>query len=506
MARIEAIKLRKRGNEEYKRAFDFTNQDMSLAPSLRVIAAKNALKYFNLAEGAASSGKHRIEWLSAKKSIGVANASLAGSLHFQQTESIEIVIYHFKQSVSAFSDCLIDPLLNHEMTTYDSMVDFTGETGTELWKSKIAQKLSATIMDVEKFIVDKVDNADSTQQSMRLSLYQSLIGATGHQNHPLLVALVQKLLASEFNKQAVHADERKCWQSLLQHTQNVTQALRWIEDCIGRITSNSMKYPKSIYGEHVAKLTILSGELKDSLAALQSRGEGAKYIALAQAQESILLNELDEWNQDLLWEIIDLYRQAILGAIKQYPESPSHEHEAIATAYLGRLFDNVLKNYEKGRALYFHVIQLADSLTTSTGQTFFGTEWYQIAQKGILADNKRREAFDQKLVNEKRAPTLEKLKPALDAIQAVVNKYKDRSYQAFYLMTHLYATHPSKSGKAPSIATLDKDNSNDVMKALRKCVSEYHVDRQFNKAAGIEWIVLCEEITKELNNIYGRFK
>ena len=73
-------------------------------------------------------------------------------------------------------------------------------------------------------------------------------------------------------------------------------------------------------------------------------------------------------------------------------------------------------------------------------------------------------------------------------------------------MVHVYEKHPSKSNKQRSVNDVDKNDREAVMKALRDCVTDYHVDRKFNKLAGIEWIVLCEEITKELNQLYGDLK
>jgi len=157
--------------------------------------------------------------------------------------------------------------------------------------------------------------------------------------------------------------------------------------------------------------------------------------------------------------------------------------------------------------LYLHAIHLADVVTHQSGSVFFHRAWFQDAKKGIEEDNKRNEGFDAAKVAEQRGPILIKLKPELTAIETAVKSFKGRDYSAHAILIHIHAKHPPKSENCEFDGTkLDKDVSDDVQKAVLKAVTYYHPDRKYNKSAGIEWLVLCEEITKVLNNAYSRYK
>jgi len=45
-----------------------------------------------------------------------------------------------------------------------------------------------------------------------------------------------------------------------------------------------------------------------------------------------------------------------------------------------------------------------------------------------------------------------------------------------------------------------------MRQAMRKAATQYHPDKLFNKTEGIEWLVLCEEITKRINEYYEFLK
>ena len=69
-------------------------------------------------------------------------------------------------------------------------------------------------------------------------------------------------------------------------------------------------------------------------------------------------------------------------------------------------------------------------------------------------------------------------------------------------MVHLYAKVPPKKSGAVLAEPLDRDNKEEMKKAFLKAVTHYHPDKKCNKESGIEWLVLCEEITKRLNEYY----
>jgi hypothetical protein len=105
-------------------------------------------------------------------------------------------------------------------------------------------------------------------------------------------------------------------------------------------------------------------------------------------------------------------------------------------------------------------------------------------------------------------------------------------YKLYSLLEHVFEAHPpvasvigasgtgtstdtgtgeGASSDAPDplvfpIAEADKDDKSKIMKGAVKLVARYHSDRQANKTRGIEWYVLCEEITKRINALYSDLK
>lgn len=169
----------------------------------------------------------------------------------------------------------------------------------------------------------------------------------------------------------------------------------------------------------------------------------------------------------------------------------------------------MLKLYQTSRVLYLHAVHLADVVTHIDGSVFFHTQWYQLAKRGIDEDNARNDAYDSVKVAEEREPTLLKLRPHLEAIDKAVKAFNGRDYSAHSLLVHLHSAHRPKRVNEPVVfygAALDRDNSEAVKKALLRAVGYYHPDRGYNKSAGIEWFILCGEITKTLNEAYTRYK
>ena len=235
--------------------------------------------------------------------------------------------------------------------------------------------------------------------------------------------------------------------------------------------------------------------------------ESAKFRLLGDEMKSQLLYDEEVLNVELLWLCVDQYRASMVAASRSYEGAVSHENEAIAASHLGQLFDKVLKSYPAARTLYLHAIHLADVITHQCGAVFFHCEWYQVAKKGIEEDNKRNEGFNAAEIARQREPILLKLKSELAAIETAVASFSGRDYSAHAVLLHLYSKHPPKVENFTfDPAALDKDQSEDVKKALMKAITHYHPDRTYNKSAGIDWLILCEEITKTLNNCYCRYK
>ena len=135
------------------------------------------------------------------------------------------------------------------------------------------------------------------------------------------------------------------------------------------------------------------------------------------------------------------------------------------------------------------------------------SSWYKTAHDGLEEIRTKRAAYDQAEIAAQRAPTLEKIKPQLDAIEAAMAKSGADRNKALLLLRHVYEKHPPKMETfTPPKADLAFDNNSDMKKALIHAVRHYHSDKPCNKNNGMEWYVLSEEITKLLNKYHDVFK
>ena len=75
-------------------------------------------------------------------------------------------------------------------------------------------------------------------------------------------------------------------------------------------------------------------------------------------------------------------------------------------------------------------------------------------------------AFDLKKVQEQRQPTLDALKPQLDALKAAIAKSGAKRPQALNLLKHIYSSHPPKVEGAELKTGLDYENNSDMQRAV----------------------------------------
>jgi hypothetical protein len=107
-------------------------------------------------------------------------------------------------------------------------------------------------------------------------------------------------------------------------------------------------------------------------------------------------------------------------------------------------------------------------------------------------------------------PTLRKLEPELDKLDKEWKKFESRNYSAHALLVYIYHKHPPKQLLPEAVKqlmdALARENDHKMQKAILKGIQNYHTDRACNKQHGMDWYVLCEEITKRLNTAYARYK
>mmetsp|Transcript_26450 Transcript_26450/g.70736 ORF Transcript_26450/g.70736 Transcript_26450/m.70736 type:complete len:409 (-) Transcript_26450:135-1361(-) len=304
--------------------------------------------------------------------------------------------------------------------------------------------------------------------------------------------------ANEFFKHAVRLDECGNWQGAMNCLHEMNEPLERM-----RLSLQSL--------DDAYALAEAMAELNKSRAALLAKAESTQHLFVAQSAQQGLLFEQEDLNMDLLWFVMDSYKAATRPAAdeeaeEQADDNGSLETEAIALSAQGVLYQKVLKVPNVAKLLYESAIRIAMAITQTTGSNFHAQKWYQDAVEGLETIRQEQIAFDLKQVQEQREPTLEKLKPQLDALTSAIMKNEARRPRALNLLKHIYATHPPKAEGAELQAGLEYDDNAKMKKALLKAATHYHPDKPINKSSGIEWFVLCEEITKHINDYHGHYK
>ena len=230
---------------------------------------------------------------------------------------------------------------------------------------------------------------------------------------------------------------------------------------------------------------------------------------LAIATGDKMLNRALQGNESLdteeLWSAIDMYHQAAI-----LTRSRAIETEAIAVARRGRVYAKVIRNEATARPLLRHAVVLAASLSP---RSFHGVKWYDECVATLSMYQEREAAAEDRAEEKKRAeaakakePVLKKLAPQLEAIKKEVAKFGP-----YKLLEHIYEKHPPriplfKKNAAKILADVKSANVDTASKVLLKAISHYHADKNLASEFGLEWSVLCEEITKMLNEKYDKVK
>lgn len=478
--------FREEGNVLYRKAF---LQEEGRPPVLRVNDAEKALKCYQDARSNAADAR---EWLSATKNIALTHLNIVKDPRTSANLAVgpvgeKVVLYHLESAFAAFSEANTNGRhIGHETQ----------------WLQGIQNKVYETLEVMQNFYLH---NFVWQKRIACLEKMASKLDQVRGRNEVAAAGMVSALLlrnaAQELEKQAVLLDESGQWAECLDILAQMNYPLEELRGRLyGRDSSLSSEY--GLQGN----LT----ELLDSQQGLQAKAESAQQVAIAQKIQHSLLNDAEELDMDLLWQVMDHYKSATLAAERSSSESSGSsnmESEAIALSAQGEVYFKILKNDEKANELFIASMTLAQAITASTGKQFHSLSWYKTAHDGLQEIRTKRAAYDQAEINAQRAPTLAKIKPQLDAIEAAMAKSESKRKQALFLLKHIYEQYPPKmEAFSPPKADLAFDNNSDMKRALIKAVSHYHSDKPCNKNNGIEWYVLCEEITKLLNKYHDVFK
>ena len=206
--------------------------------------------------------------------------------------------------------------------------------------------------------------------------------------------------------------------------------------------------------------------------------------------EKILLDE-DNLNINMVWEVVDWYKQSIL-----LTREKDVEYEAIGHSRLGKIYDGVLKLKTKAKANFMRCLELVNSMHP---RNFTNDKWYQESTEAIAKYQR------ETVQNEEDAWSVEKNKFLVE-LHEEINKLEKVSEDAEDLLRHIYNIHPPKNQNHKLNESLLTGETKNLKKALRDGLLHYHPDRLKANDLGKKWVVLCEEITKYLNRKYEVYK
>ena len=225
--------------------------------------------------------------------------------------------------------------------------------------------------------------------------------------------------------------------------------------------------------------------------AVQARVQGDELLQTA-------LQDKEELDMTLMFEVIDWYKQAVVLA-----REVELEQEAIAESRLGVVYDKVLKLTLRAKAYFTHSFELAQSLKP---RVFTSQDWYRDCIRTLKKYQDEARQRDDEEQQKARAAFLEELSEEL----ADIESYKGRAAD---LIKHVYSNYPPKhpSWQKPSDEDMSKwgemeSGSRDYKKLLLKALGFYHPDKVDENIHGMKWKVLCQEITKMLNHHFEETK
>jgi tetratricopeptide (TPR) repeat protein len=207
-----------------------------------------------------------------------------------------------------------------------------------------------------------------------------------------------------------------------------------------------------------------------------------------------VLSTEEELNIDLVWEVIDWYKRAIL-----LTKEKEVEFEAIACSRLGHVYANVLKLKTRAKDYYMRCIQLAGSLHP---RTFNDQDWYKECAAALEKYQKETLEEEESRHQKEREKYMKELKADITKLDEMA----DGDRETF--LKFVYSTYPPKNTrhKIKKPKTGDLYLHDELKKAFQQGVVHYHPDKQDVEKHGMTWKVLCEEITKRLTCIYECYK
>ncbi|XP_060603257.1 uncharacterized protein LOC132756257 [Ruditapes philippinarum] len=330
---------------------------------------------------------------------------------------------------------------------------------------------------------------------------------------------------------------RGCWEEIGNATESLKETdeedrIVTIRECIDFIPTNDMKAECFLaiaeFHFHDGVKAVALGDYKKCLCSMHDcffplaealkYGQGEERIrkehsvletdvmlnrALAESMQSrqtgdVLLEKVlkDEemLNIDMVWEIIDWYKNAILRA-----RDVDMKQEAMALYKIGLVYDKVFKVKFRAKTYLKKALELAQSMTP---RNFTTEEWFKDCTSILERYQQETVQYEQEKDNKLKEEARKKLKPEIDELD------KHETDTVLEFLRFVYKKYPRKNATHKLDVTDDTKQLefDQRYKLLQKAVIHFHPDRVVAEEEGLEAKLLSEEITKRLTKRYENIK
>lgn len=430
-----SVKWRQMGNEIYSSA---TN----LAPVLRKERLQQAI---NLYLKAFEAQTNTDELTSAAKNLGMASWRLGDVLEEKYSR-----IYHYKESAKYFS------------IAYEKGLSVKCQSWLETLIMSTTQFLEEVFMCLQSF----------SNPKERTKYLYDIANAISVRN---LKAQCFLALADVIFKAGVTAlsegQPKQCLDMMRECYRPIEEVKRFGHDDASMM-SEARVYEEDVFVHQCIAESIQARLIGDDLF-------------------NRMLKEEDSLNMDVVWDVVDWYKQSIL-----LTREKDLELEAIGHTCLARVYDQVLKLKFKAKENFLHCLQLVNTMHP---RVFTNEKWYQYATQTLSQ-------YQQEVLRQEEDAWSTEKSAILIELQDDIKKLEELSENAEGFLRFVYKTYPPKNVAHKLNESLLIGENKNVKKALRDGLLHYHPDRLKAKDLGKKWIVLCEEITKYLNRKYEVYK
>lgn len=270
---------------------------------------------------------------------------------------------------------------------------------------------------------------------------------------------------------------------------SIKECYFFYQECLRLVKLDQQVTSSTNQNEYNLDRTLID-ELIDDVLRQECIAEARQQKNIADGYYDKAVNVSEQLDVDQIWNVIDLYRDAIIKA-----KEKDVEIEAECLSKIATIYDRVLLCKDQAKAYYYKCFELAESMKPKVSHHFCA--WFIKCKAAIERFQKETvQAENEKKELEKKS-VLHKIESDLTKINNQFLK-KDRAE----FIKFVYENYKPKNEQHTLDLKLIKEN--ELKKALKFALIHYHPDK--NTAHGLEWYFICDEISKNLSNFYELLK